>query len=168
MSIYKPEGSVFLSELQDSQCRIGMQSPPFEGKTTASLTWPNPVILSYDKKVTAHLDRADVPIIPFYDGVFVDKIVRRSGLNCKPNRKDSLLKWLNTEGPKLGHEQTLILDGIPGIEAGYHMWFMENRDDLAVSKRGEYNKFVEWDLKLKYFEEIFDLFRNIKCDIIGS
>jgi hypothetical protein len=169
MSLYKPQDSVFLSELQDSQCRVGFQSVPFEGKTTAMLTWPNPVIASWDRKVSAHCHRGDVPIIPFYDGEWLDKnLVRRDGLNCKPNRKDSLLKWLSTEGIKLSHEQTLILDGIPGIEASYHQWFEQHKDELATSRKGEFNKFVEWDLKKKYFEEVFDALKELKCDVLAS
>jgi len=164
--LYKPVGCKYLSESEDNQVRLIIQGPPFAGKTTSALTFPNPVILTYDRKVSAHLHRGDVPLVPFYDPSYVDSVVRRAGTSQPPNRKDALIKFLETEGMKLSHEQTLIMDGCTGIEDGYHQWFKVNEDDLATSKKGEYNKFVQWDLKLKYFKEIWNLFKALRCDVI--
>ena len=165
-NLYIPTGSKFLSETEDNQVRIGIQGPPFSGKTTAALTFPNPVILTYDRKISAHLHRTDVPLIPFYNPSFVDSVVRRDGTQQPPNRKDALIKWLDKEGTKLSHEQTLLVDGCTGIEDAYHQWFNVNKDDLAVSKTGEYNKFVEWDMKKKYFTEVWNAFKAINADIV--
>ncbi len=164
--IYKPNNSKFLSELEDSQVRIGFQAPPFEGKTYAALTWPNPVIASFDGKVTAHLHRNDVPILPFYNPGYVDSLVRRESSAFKPNRKDALTKFLDTEGQKLSHEQTLILDGCGGIETAFHEWYKDREDALARTKKGDIDKFVQWNLKKDYFDELWNAVRSLKCDVI--
>jgi AAA domain len=164
--LYKPKGSVFLSESLDNQVRLGIQGAPFSGKTTAALTFPNPVILTYDRKISAHLHRDDVPLVPFYNPAFIDTIVKRPGTMAPPERKDALIKWLETEGLKLSHEQTLLVDGLTGIEDSFHLWFKYNETELATSKKGEYNKFVQWDLKKAYFTELWNAFKAINCDVV--
>ena len=164
--LYKPKGSIYLSEVEDNQVRLGIQGAPFSGKTTGALTFPNPVILSFDRKISAHLDRTDVPLIPFYSPSFVDSIVRRAGTQAPPETKDALVKWLTTEGLKLVHEQTLLVDGLTGIEDAFHIWFKYNETELATSKKGEYNKFVQWDLKKAFFTELWNAFKAINCDIV--
>jgi hypothetical protein len=165
-TFYKPKGSIFLSESEDNQVRIGIQGAPFSGKTTAALTFPNPVILTYDRKISAHLHRNDVPLIPFYDASFVDSVVKRAGTQAPPERKDALIKWLETEALKLSHEQTLLVDGCTGIETSFHLWYSYNETELALSKKGEFNKFVQWDLKKKYFMEVWNCFKTLKCDVV--
>ena len=165
-NLYKPKGSIYLSESEDNQVRLGIQGAPFSGKTTAALTFPNPVILTYDRKVSAHLHRDDVPLVPFYNPAFIDTIVKRAGTQAPPEKKDALIKWLETEGLKLVHEQTLLVDGCTGIEDSFHTWFTYNEPELATSKKGEYNKFVQWDLKKRYFTEVWNAFKAIQCDIV--
>jgi len=164
--LYKPKGSIFLSESEDNQVRLGIQGAPFSGKTTAALTFPNPVILTYDRKISAHLHRNDVPLIPFYNPAYIDTIVRRPGIQAPPEKKDALIKWLETEGLKLTHEQTLLVDGCTGIEDAFHTWFTYNETELATSKKGEFNKFIQWDLKKKYFTEVWNAFKAIQCDVV--
>jgi len=166
MDLYKPKGSVYLSDIEDNQVRLGIQGAPFSGKTTAALTFPNPIILSFDRKISAHLSRSDVPLIPIYNPAFVDTIVKRAGTLAPPETKDALLKWLTTEGSKLVHEQTLLVDGLTGIEDSFHLWYKYNEDELATSKRGEFNKFVQWDLKKQFFTEVWNTFKALSCDVV--
>jgi len=164
--LYIPKGCKFISESEDSQIRLGIQGEPFSGKTTAALTFPNPVILSFDRKVSAHINRSDVPLVPFYNPAFVDSVVRRDGQSCPPNKKDALLKWLRDEGVKLVEEQTLIIDGCSGIETSYHIWFRQHEIELASTKRGSIDSYVEWNLKLVFFEELWDAFKALQCGVI--
>ena len=164
--IYTPPWCGSLAELPDGQIRCGIQGPPFEGKTTAALTFPNPIILSFDRKVTAHNHRTDVILVPFHDVGFVDKIVKRDGILAPPNRKEALIKWLNTEGIKLTTDQTLILDGSTGIEESYHLWFKQNESALAVGRDGSINSFAEWKYKNNYFEELHSCLKSVPCNVI--
>jgi AAA domain len=166
-NIYKPEGSSFLSDLETSQIRLGIQGPPFSGKTTSTLTFPNPVTLSFDKKLNQHTHRSDVIVVPFWNDSFVDSIYPRSGTQAPVNRKDALLKWLSSEGQKLTPEQTLIADGSTFIEESFHIWYRYNEDELALStKTGKIDHFVQWNLKKSYFEELFCLFKTLQCNVV--
>lgn len=46
--LYIPPGCTTLDKIEDSQIRVGIQGPPFSGKTTAALTFPNPVAASFE------------------------------------------------------------------------------------------------------------------------
>lgn len=164
--IYRPPNCPRLSDIPPEQIRVGIQGPPFEGKTTASLTFPNPIILSIDRKVSAHTHRDDVILIPFHDVKFVNSIVPKDGMNAPVNRKEALIKWLSTEGTKLSRQQTLILDGSTGIEEEYHIWYKFHEQELALSKTGQIDSFVEWNLKKKYFEELHLCLKSVPANIV--
>lgn len=164
--IYTPPGCKPLSEIGDAQIRVGLQGPAFSGKTTAALTFPNPIILSIDRKVSAHSHRSDVILIPFHDVTFVDKIVKRDGLQAPPNRKDALIRWLSTEGIKLKSNQTLILDHSTGIEENFHIWFNFNENELASTKNGMIDSFVRWNMAKAYFEELHSCLKSVPANVI--
>ena len=162
--IYIPPGCKTVKELGDSQIRLGLQGFPFTGKTYASLTFPNPIILSLDRKVSAH--NAAALVVPMHDASFIDSIVKRPGTQCPPQTKEAITTWLSKEGVKLHRDQTLIIDGSTAVEESYHTWFRYNEDTLALSKKGEYNKFIQWTLKKDYFGELFALFKMVPCNVI--
>jgi hypothetical protein len=162
--LYKPPGSIPLNSLDyNFQKRIGLQGFPKTGKTTAAATFPNPIFISLDRGLTSLVGRSDIIEMPFYDGKFVDTIVKRDGIQCPPNVKDSLITWLTKEAPKLNSNQTLVLDGSTGIEAAYHSWYRENK---VFSKSGEEDKFAQWRMKIDFFSEITILIKTLKCNVI--
>lgn len=163
--LYIPSNAHYLNQESDNEFRIGLQGYPFVGKTTSALTFPNPIPLSFDKKLSAHSNRTDMPIIPFYDGGFVDSIVRRDGTSAPPNQKDALIKWLMTEGTKLTSQQTLISDGLTGMETAFHVWFKQNEDAFRT-KKGDLDGFAEWNEKKKFFDELWNCFKSLKCGVI--
>lgn len=163
--IYMPPSCSMLSSLGDSQIRLGLQGAPFSGKTTASLTFPNPIILSFDRKVSAHRHREDVILVPFHDVQFVGKYA--SWAQVEPvNRKDALLAWLRKEGVKIGPTQTLIIDGITAVEESFHSWFGHHESSLAVTKKGEIDSFVRWNMLKNYFEEIHLCCKSVPSNVI--
>jgi len=165
--MYTPPNCKSLDQLTDElQIRLLLQAAPFSGKTYAAMTFPNPCVLDFDQKLGAHAGRKDIIQVPFYDGKFCDSIVKRDALLGPPNKKDALLKWLTVEAPRLHRDQTLVIDGLSAVDAGYHNWFNQNKDQLATSKKGEYNKFVEWDLKGRYFKEILDLIKSVNSHVV--
>jgi len=163
--LYKPPGSLFAHELPESQIRLGIQGAPFTGKTWASLTFPNPVILSLDRKVSAHAPK-DAIIIPFHDVRFIDSLVRRAGTQAPPSTKEAITRWLTTEGVKLSNQQTLILDGSTSIEEAFHIWYNFNETELASTKSGEIDGFVQWNLKKSYWGELFACMKAIPGNVI--
>lgn len=163
--IYRPPGSKLVSEVEDNQIRLGIQGYPFTGKTYSALSFPNPICLSFDRKTNAHAHRSDILVVPFYDGSFVDTIVRRDGLQAPPNRKEALTVWLGTEGAKLTSKQTLIVDGSTGIEESYHIWFRQH-PELAITRGGGTNDFIEWRLKNDYFAEVWAALKGVPANVV--
>jgi hypothetical protein len=161
---YVPNGSKPLSELSvDLQIRLLLQGPPFNGKTHAAMTFPNPVVLDFDQKLGAFAGRSDIIQVPFYDGEFCDKIVRRDGTQAPPNKKDALLKWLKVEGPKLERGQTLVLDSSTAIENAFHVQYSLNP---TLTKKGDIDGFAEWRQKNDYFGEMMGDLKALKCHVI--
>jgi len=163
--IYKPPGCINPNELPDTQIRLGIQGAPFTGKTFSTLTFPNPIVLSLDRKVSAH-GNDNVIVVPFYDVKFIDSIVKRPGVQAPPSTKDAIIKWLMTEGVKLKPNQTLILDGSTSIEEAFHIWYNFNENELALSKSGQIDGFVQWNLKKSYFGELFACLKTIPGNVI--
>jgi hypothetical protein len=164
--IYIPPKCGMLSEIGDSQIRLGLQGPGFSGKTTGSLTFPNPAIVSLNRKVNAHKHRTDVVLIPFHDPKFVAGYASW-GQQEPINRKDALIAWLRKEGVKMSPSQSLILDGASDIEESFHSWFSYHEVELAMSKRsGEIDERVRWNMAKSYFEELHLCLKSVPCNVI--
>lgn len=164
-TLYVPPHCGMIKDLPDSQIRLGLQGPGFSGKTTGSLTFPNPIILSLNRKVSAHKHREDVILVPFHDVSFVSK--HASWAQLEPvNRKEALINWLRKEGPKIHHSQTMIVDGVTDIEESFHSWFNYHETELATSKRGEIDSFVRWNMLKAYFEELHLCFKSIPGHVV--
>ena len=163
MAIYTPSGCSTLNELTDGQIRLGIQGEPFSGKTYSSLTFPNPVLASFDRKASAHTHRTDVILVPFFDSAFCDKLVKRSGLINPANRRDAFLKWLTTEGVKLGPEQTLIVDNNTGVESAFHQQYWL---EPVYNKEMQIDSFAEWNLKKEYYEDVAIALKGIPASVV--
>lgn len=102
------------------QIRLGIMGAPGSGKTTAALTFPNPIVLDKDRKCPK-----DVRSIPFYDPEFEkhwsDKAINRTG------PRSALINFLKQEGPKFDPDTTFILDS-------WTMWF--HQFDIWAEKVG--------------------------------
>jgi hypothetical protein len=158
MSIYLPPNCVTLDKsTSKQQIRLGIQGFPGTGKTWAALTFPNPIVLNLDRGLGAHTGRADVIEIPFYLPSFC---------GGKGELKDKLIEWIEREGVKLGAEQTLVFDGCSSLEVAYHLWFALNQHKF-LTKQGKVDDFAEFQVKKKYFGELHELFKSLKCDIIS-
>lgn len=174
-NIYTPKGAIPLNkEDYNFQLRIGIQGEPKSGKSYAALTFPNPIVISYDRGLISHIGRSDVLEIPFYSDSFVDSIVKRTALNyvdtnsgqqkvMPANRKDALIRWLATEGMSLTDKQTLILDASTGIEAAYHIQYWTSP---KITQNGQVDAYGEWRWKIDYFTELAMLLKAVKCNVI--
>lgn len=156
-TLYIPPGAVSLDKETVQQQRIGIQGYGGTGKSWLALQWPNPMVVNFDRGLGAHIGRADVHHIKFYDPDFV-KRYHNSG-----DIKMAFEEWLNKEGPKLVKEQTLIVDSFSDLDNAYHAnW----RSAPVHSNTGKVNEFAEWQNKLVYFGDIFAKFKTLKCNVI--
>ena len=159
---YIPPDCRPLSDITSKQqIRLGIQGFGGTGKTWSALGtpdrktrgFPNPLVVNIDRGLGAHQGCADILELPFY------KLFHHAEM------KDKLISWLNTHGPRLTENQTLIMDSLSSIEQIYHQWF-ENNKSLFVASNGKLNEFAEWNFKEKFFNELHLLLHTLKCDII--
>ena len=155
--MYTPTNSNSLAALNNrQQIRLGIQGFPGTGKTWSALTFKNPVVINLDRGLGAHQGRTDVIEIPMYN-------YKMSG--GKDKLKDFLIKWIETEGMKLDVDQTLVIDGLSSIETSYHLWFAVNQHSF-ITKQGRVDDFAEWQVKKKYFGELGELVKSLRCDVV--
>jgi AAA domain len=160
--MFTPPNCKTLADLkQKPQIRLGIQGYPGTGKTWAALTFPNPIVVNFDRGLGAHDGRNDVIEVPFYDTDFI-----KSFYSAAPkNKRDAFTYWLETVGTKLESDQTLVIDGITGIQEAHNTWVKDN-GSLMLSKTGKYDDFKPWNYKLDYFEYFAALLKTLKCHVI--
>lgn len=92
----------------DGFLRIGLVGEPGVGKTTAALTFPNPIYLDFDRNLPPNVD-----CVPFWNPAVCDRLAPRLGhlqLAPPPNVFGALVAWLAREGPRIQPGSTIILD----------------------------------------------------------
>lgn len=162
--MYQPKNCPTLDKVQEPQIRLGIQGFSGTGKTTAALTFPNPVVLNIDRGLGFHFGRKDVIEVPIWNKEFCRTINPAFGSNMTVTLKDVIEAWLTTEAKKLEEDQTLIIDGISGLQNSYHAWYAMNP---VVTKQGKVDDFGEWRIKLVYFGKIFEeICKTLKCNVI--
>lgn len=173
-TLFKPTGATNLSEVgYSTQLRIGIQGLPKTAKTYAALTFPNPIVLSYDRGLIAHIGR-DIIEVPMYDNAWVEQLssrgtpeymdVRSQERKPRPyDRKGALLKFLYGDATKLTKEQTLIIDGGTGIQSAFHIGYWTNP---AIDKDGKIKPYEEYNRKIAYFTEMALCFKALACNVV--
>lgn len=163
-TIYAPAGSYTLDKAERVlQIRLGIQGPPGSGKTFNALTFPNPLVLNFDRGLIVHEGRKDVTEVPFWNPKYVDSIKKRDGLQAPPNRRDALIDFLLKEAPKLSVNQTMIIDSNRQVEIGFHVQY---KQEEQPSSSGKYNKFTEWTEKIKFFSALGTQYKELLCNVI--
>lgn len=161
--MYKPTNSHTLAEAKtEQQVRLGLQGYPGTSKTWSALTFPNPVVLNIDRGLKAHQGRNDVIEVPLWDSAVCSKFL--SGYN--PSKlKDLLVSWLDKEGVQLEASQTLVVDGLTGLQNAYHLWFRVNQNNFLTTS-GKVDAFAEWQVKKQYFGELMETFKRLRCHVV--
>lgn len=174
--LFKPVGSVNLNSVgYSTQLRIGIQGLPKTAKTYSALTFPHPVVLSYDRGLIAHVGR-DIIEVPMYDNAWVDSVSKRVApmyINLRDetpkqkdrpfDRKGALLKFLYGDATKLTKEQTLIIDGGTGVQSAFHTGYWA---DPSIDKNGAIKPYEEYKQKINYFTEMALCFKALACNVI--
>src|SRR5678815_5689738 len=113
-NIYIPPGTLSLTDPNyKGQLRLAIQGPPKTSKSTAAATFPNPIFLSYDRGLVSLIGRK-ILVVPFYDDTYVHGIMNSNAGFV--NRKEALIRWLESHARLLTKEQTLIFDANSGIQ----------------------------------------------------
>jgi hypothetical protein len=158
-----------------TQLRIGIQGLPKTAKTYSALTFPNPVVVSYDRGLVAHVGR-NIIEVPMYDNAWVDSVSKRKSpqyMDIRDNvpvqkdrpfdRRGALLKFLYGDATKLSKEQTLIIDGGTGVQSAFHIAYW---CDPSLDKDGKIKPYEEYKQKINYFTEMALCFKALACNVI--
>jgi len=174
MSLFTPDGAVSISDPSyNKQIRVALQGAGGTAKTWASTTFRNPIFISYDRGLSAHIGKPIVEI-PFYDNKYIEKLsprkapvyidIRTNEQKPRPfDKKGALLKFLYGDATKLTNEQTLVLDGNTGIQAAFHSCYWT---DPAIDNNGKVKPFAEWGRKIDYYTEIMMCLKALQCDVV--
>jgi len=127
----------------------------FSGKTTAAISFPKPLILNFDNKITAK----GIDTIPFHDDKFVDSIRPRANAKNPANRRDAFHAWLQNNVNRLA-DYTVIIDSLTSLETAFH------QQTFDVEEKWGVNGGLYFGAKLSYFLTAFALLAASNARII--
>lgn len=154
--IHTPKDTTTLEHVSRQQIRLLLQGYYGQGKTYSALTAPNPCVVNLDNNLGAHVGRADVINVPFFDKKFVTKY-NQSGLIHQ-----AITRWLSEQGSQLTEEQTLVQDGLTNLNNAY-----DREVGIPMSTRtGKPDLMQWWGEKLDWQKEFFESLKALKCDVI--
>lgn len=146
------------------QIRLGIQGFPNTGKTWAAMTFPKPRVVNLDRGLGAHVGRQDAMELPFWDVAWVRSTFKKPSYN-RNELKDVLVGWIEGDAQQLASDETLILDGNTGLQNAYHSWYEANKMRF-LTKSGQVDDFAEWQNKKKYFGQIMEALKTLKCHVV--
>lgn len=162
-------GAILSTDLAGTKAtalRIAIQGAPKTGKSTAALTFPNPIVADIDRKLNMHIggDKS-FQCLPFYDPEWCDKHLKLSFAKDKsiPLSAQAIFKWLKLEGGKLEPDQTLIIDSWTMIMDNLAIKW---KYDPTLSARGEPDGFKFYSELNTYTAEFFSLIKTLKCNVV--
>lgn len=156
--MYIPQNSITLDKVEQAQLRVLITGYWGTGKTWAALTFPNPVVINIDRGLVAHSGRKDVVEVPMWSDEFRNKLPKKHKYI-----KDDVLEWIDTEGRKLEADQTLVVDGITGLQNSHEKWA---KDNPKVTREGKIDDFYPWNEKVKFFGNLMEVFKMLRCHVV--
>lgn len=162
-TIFIPPHATLLSKLPMTQVRLGLQGYPGTGKTWSCLRTgaPNPLVLDYDNKLSAHRD-LDVNVIQFHDPKFLFDTFKLDS-NKGTCGYQALPLWLRKYGVELTFNQTLVLDSASSIMNSFDSWWEKNP---SYSKDGKIDSYAPHKAKVAFWGELVTLLKGLKCHVI--
>lgn len=132
--------------------------PPKWGKTWSALTFPNPIVLDFDRGLTS--PPFPVTFIPFWDKTFVkEKLKQPMG-----DPINALTSWLNTEGDKLSEDQTIIIDSLSTLSDSLTD-VLDAKTPVSKST-GEKDGFWFWKEWSTWFRGLCARLQRLKCNVV--
>lgn len=161
-----PTSAKSLKDQTVKQIRLGLQGPPGSGKTTSALTFPNPLVLNFDKGLSEFTGR-DIPEIPFWDADFVmeyeGKKFKPTKPGAMPNRRDAFLFFLHNEAMKMTEEQTLVIDSWTSMQTAFDQ---QQELEPKVTRDGKVDDFAFWAAKIDFSEKVMTYICSVKCHVV--
>jgi len=155
--MYTPPNTQLSSEIKSSkQRRLLLMGPPKWGKTWAALTFPNPIVIDFDRGLTEI--KTPVPALPFWDDEWCKKTFA-----SQTKKMNMLTAWLKTEGMKLGEDQTLVFDSLSTIS---DVLAIELEAATPTNKAGEKDGFWFWKEWSNYLRSLHVLINSLKCNVV--
>jgi hypothetical protein len=161
--MYSPTYGRSLAQETVPHKRILLMGYPGTGKTWAALTFPNPVVVNFDRGLAAHIGKEGIIDIPFYDSKFVDTQAKRTFATAPCNKRDGFMNWVRAEAPKFEKDQTLIIDSWTSLQNGFDT---QQKLEPAFSKNGQEDKFSFWRAKIDFSREVCEALKALPCDVI--
>lgn len=162
--MYKSPLSSDLTTESESQIFIGLQGAPGTGKTTSAMTFPNPVVINWDRGLRAFIGRKDIIQFPMYSTEF---IVEKLGIKPANGHKlpsiPAACKKLLEDCTKLTAEQTLVWDSWTTHQDIYDIW---NWEVPYYTKDGKVDEFRPWQEKQDHSGEVIKLLKELKCNVV--
>lgn len=157
--IYTPTAFCTTQDNSESsgQVRLLLMGPPKWGKTWSALTFPNPVVLDFDRGLTN--PPANTIYIPFWNKDFV-KTQLKQVAGCPIT---ALTQWLNTEAEKLSEDQTLFIDSLSTL-ADSLTDVLDKR--TPVSKNGEKDGFWFWKEWSVWLRNFCVKLQQLRCNVV--
>src|SRR5438477_3448518 len=162
--MYIPKNHVNLKDVTETLIRMGIIGEAGTGKTTATLTFPNPIVTNIDNGLQTFIGR-NIIQIPFHEHDFVSKILNRSATvrAATPNRRDAFLTCIREEAIKLESDQTLIVDSWTTLQDAFDV---QTALDPAYTKEGKIDDFDFWARKLDFSRDVLTYLMSLKCNVI--
>lgn len=162
--LYKPFGSIPCSELGTPVVRLLLQGFGGTGKTSAALTFPNPVVLDIDNNLGGHRHRADVTVIPFWDESWATEYKKQYKIPAL-QKHELIFHWIKNEGKKLTEDQTLVGDSWTNLQN----WFdtVVGAQKFYTAKGGE-DGFQFWKLKKAFSLQVCEELKTLRCNQVWN
>jgi hypothetical protein len=141
------------------QIRGGFIGKPGSGKTTAALTFPNPLVLDKDNKCPPGIDH-----VPFYDPAVERKWATKSAVDYGP--RTGLINFLKVEGPKFPVTTTLIIDSWTSFMNAFDIWADAVAPMIFTNKKNEVDNFAVHGDRLSMGIEIAMACKALKCNVL--
>lgn len=153
-----------IKDIPQIQKRIGLMGRSGSGKTFSALTFPNPVVADIDGNLSGLMSKENVSVLQFTSK---DWIRDKLGFKYNANTvlypiKDAFLYFLKGDAQKLQASQTLIVDSWTTLQIA----FDQQRTLEPKYNNGVINDFAFWADKIDYSEDVLQLFKTLKCDVV--
>lgn len=156
----KPAAKPFSSGITTATAQsnlYGLQGAPNSGKTTGACSFPNPIVLDFDKKLIP-----GTRCVEFWNADYVQSICPNP---LRPNQRDALKIWLRQMKTQLTTNDTLIIDSFSRLSDAFDL--MAEADPTPyLTKKGEVDGYEVFRQKLLYFKTIFELLTTLPCRVV--
>jgi len=169
--LYIPTSSINAKDQPPSRrIFMGIVGAAGSGKTTAALTFPNPVVADFDNGLEEHKGKREIISQPFYNDEWCLAQGARKltgdyeGIPIETvNRRDLIHKYIKKEYSKLTPEQTLIIDSWTKLQDAFDA---TTHCQPAYTEKGKVDGYAFWGRKLEYSTQLMNNLMALSCNVV--